>query len=138
MERIVDVQVCDDMLHVVTDAGNTYSKSLLFYPILRDATDHQRARFEIGPMGDDIHWPLIDEDIHISSVMREEAPIVENVISSVFKRFSFLNVSAVARRLGIHKSLLAQYIYGTSTPSKEREVEILNALREMGSELVSL
>ena len=48
-----------------------------------------------------------------------------------------LNASAVARRLGIRQSLLAQYISGTKKPSEERLHAIENIIHKIGKELVS-
>ena len=46
--------------------------------------------------------------------------------------------SAVARRLGIRQSLLAQYISGTKKPSEERSRKILNAIHDIGKELIAV
>ena len=51
---------------------------------------------------------------------------------------SELNASAIARRLGMAQSLLAQYISGSKKPSKEREDLILNEIRKVGAELQSI
>ena len=47
-------------------------------------------------------------------------------------------MSEVARSLGMHKSLLSKYIYGTKKPSEKREKEILDALRELGRQLANI
>ena len=62
----------------------------------------------------------------------------ENAITATFRKFPFLNVSEVARSLGMHKSLLSKYIYGTKKPSAKREKEILDALRELGRQLANI
>ena len=67
MEAIVKVWFEDNRIYILTDPGNTYSRSLKAFPLLRRATAEQRALYEIGQDGDDIHWEDIDEDIHISS-----------------------------------------------------------------------
>ena len=56
-------------------------------------------------------------------------------ISRFFLTHPELNASAVTRRLGIQQSLLAQYIRGLKKTSAEREQMILDAIREIGSEL---
>lgn len=48
-----------------------------------------------------------------------------------------LNASAVARRLGIAQSLLAQYISGSKKPSPERERMILTEIHKIGEELAT-
>lgn len=62
----------------------------------------------------------------------------DNEIARIFSRFDVLNVSAVARHVGINKSLLSKYIYGIKTPSQSRVDEIKQALREVGRELVGM
>jgi len=49
-----------------------------------------------------------------------------------------LNASAIARRLGMKQSLLAQYINGTKKPSKVREIQIVDAIKQVGEELASV
>ena len=49
-----------------------------------------------------------------------------------------LNVSAVARRIGIRQSLLASYIKGTKKPSNERKTQILNAIHSIGQSLMNV
>lgn len=46
----------------------------------------------------------------------------------IFKRFPQLNVSEVARSMGINKSLLSKYIYGIKKPSDIRKMQIKEAL----------
>ena len=55
----------------------------------------------------------------------------------MFNRFPWLNVSEVARYLGINKSLLARYIYGISKPSEQRLQQLREALHTFGKELQS-
>ena len=59
-------------------------------------------------------------------------------VSRLFLTHPELNVSAVARRIGIQQSLLASYIRGTKKPSAIRENEIINAIREIGKELATI
>ena len=49
-----------------------------------------------------------------------------------------LNASAIARRLGMSQSLFAQYISGTKKPSQERVDLILDTIKNIGHELVSV
>ena len=103
-----------------------------------DATDEQRAKYEIGLDGDDIHWDEIDEDIHISSFFESVEPDMNNPIANIFNRFPQLNVSEVARTIGINKSLLSRYIYGIKIPSLQRTEQILNTIRQIGREMASI
>lgn len=137
MEKIVKISFSGNDICVVTDSGKQYRKALEFFPTLQEATPAQREQYQINKFGDAVRWAEIDEDIHISSLTDGAQPI-ENAIGIVFRRFPILNVSEVARTLGMHKSLLSKYIYGTKIPSEKREKEILDALRELGRELANI
>ena len=128
----------DGRLYIQTNLDNTYSRPLEAFPRLLDATLDQRSRYEIGPEGDDIHWEDIDEDIHITSFFKHAEPDTENAIADVFRRFPQLNVSEVARSIGIDKSLLSRYIYGIKKPSEKRKKHIMDYIRKLGREMASL
>ena len=49
-----------------------------------------------------------------------------------------LNVSAMARRMGITQSLMAQYISGKKTPSESRLNLIYDTLHAVGRELIAV
>jgi hypothetical protein len=60
---------CDaENLHVTLADGRTLSAPLWWYPRLVDATPAARNVVELMPMG--LHWPEIDEDISIASILR--------------------------------------------------------------------
>lgn len=65
---------CDDAhLHVTLADGRALSTPLWWYPRLVDATPDERADVELMAMG--IHWPEIDEDISVASMLRgQKAP----------------------------------------------------------------
>lgn len=65
---------CDsEHLQVTLADDRAIRAPLWWYPRLRKASPEQRARVELMPMG--IHWPEIDEDISIASILRgEKAP----------------------------------------------------------------
>ena len=138
MEKIIKVWFDKGRIFIKTDQGNTYSRPLEAFPLLFEATEQQRARYEIGLEGDDLHWDDIDEDIHISSFYETAEPDTNNVIAHVFKRFPQLNVSEVARTIGINKSLLSRYIYGIKKPSEKRTNQILETVRQLGREMAAL
>lgn len=137
MEKIIKISFCGNDICVVTDSGKEYRKALEFFPTLKDATPSQREHYQINKFGDAVRWAEIDEDIHITSLTDGAQP-TENAITTTFRKFPFLNVSEVARSLGMHKSLLSKYIYGTKKPSEKREKEILDALREFGRQLTQI
>lgn len=138
MEKIIQVWFEDGRIFIKTDKENTYSRPLEAFPLLLEATPEQRAQYEIGLEGDDLRWEEIDEDIHISSFFVKAEPNTDNIIAKVFERFPQLNVSEVARTIGINKSLLSRYIYGIKKPSEKRTEQILQAIRQLGRDMASI
>ena len=120
-----------ERIYIETDDGRTLWQSILYYQRLKNATDEQRNDYELGHFG--IHWEEIDEDISYESFEYDNPE--PTGISRIFLTHPELNASAVARRLGIQQSLLAQYIRGLKKPSAEREQKILDMIREIGCEL---
>ena len=119
-------------------ADRVCSRPLEAFPLLMEATNEQRSNFIIDPHGDAVRWPEIDEDIHVSSFLEQKEPDEDNEIARIFRRFPQLNVSEVARQMGINKSLLSKYIYGIKTPSEHRRMEIKRALHTLGEELLTV
>ncbi len=68
---------CDSKhLTVKLRDGRILQAPLWWYPRLRDASAAQRARIELMPLG--IHWPDVDEDISIASILRgQKAPMAK-------------------------------------------------------------
>ena len=120
-----------ERIYIETEDGRTLWQSILYYQRLKNATDEQRNDYELGHFG--IHWEEIDEDISYESFEYDNPE--PTGISRIFLTHPELNASAVARRLGIQQSLLAQYIRGLKKPSAEREQKILDMIREIGCEL---
>lgn len=135
---IVKVWFENGRILVQTDDGVILSRPLEAFPALLDATPEQRNHFEIGLYGDDIRWEELDEDIHLTSFLEKAEPDPDNEIAAIFKRFPQLNVSEMARTIGINKSLLSRYIYGTKKPSPSRKEQILEAIRRLGKEMASI
>ena len=60
---------CNDRHLTVTLAdGRVLQTPLWWYPRLLAATAGQRSQIELSPLG--IHWPKIDEDISVASMLR--------------------------------------------------------------------
>ncbi len=138
MKTIKKIWFTNDRIFMRTADGGEYSRPLEAFPVLKDATDSQRNDFKIGRFGDDVRWEILDEDIHINSFFETKEPDITNEIGEIFGRFPQLNVSEIARWMGINKSLLSKYIYGIKTPSKERKNQIIAALHALGEELVAI
>ena len=138
MAKIEKVWFDSHRVYVQTDSGEQLSRPLEAFPVLKDASIEERKNYRIGRFGDDIRWEKLDEDIHLSSFYETAEPNPENEVGRIFKRFPQLNVSEMARYIGINKSLLAKYIYGIKKPSVERMQKIRQAFHMMGQELIAV
>jgi len=66
----IDVTVTDDRLIVALADGRELSAPLAWFPRLSDATAEQRGKWRLIRRGHGIHWPQVDEDISIASLLR--------------------------------------------------------------------
>ncbi|MBI3463139.1 MAG: DUF2442 domain-containing protein [Planctomycetes bacterium] len=69
-ERVKDVRVDEDALHVDLLDGRTITVPLAWYPPLLHATAEQRGNWMISGGGYGIHWPDIDEDLSTEGLLR--------------------------------------------------------------------
>ena len=123
-----------DRIYGLTDKGESVWQSLLWYRKLRAASEAQRNDYEMDDEG--IHWYHLDEDISFESFGYDDRE--PQGIALVFLSHPELNAAAVAGRLNISQSLMAQYISGLKKPSKEREALILSELKSIGRDLANL
>ena len=138
MRTIEKLWFDSERIWIQTDDLQKFSRPLEAFPALKEASNEERMSFKINNLKDSIRWEQIDEDIHISSFFEEQEPNYENEIALIFKKFPQLNISEVANSIGIHKSLLAKYIYGIKKPSEQRKQEIKNALHDLGKQLLAV
>jgi hypothetical protein len=66
----VDVTVTDDQLVVILADGRELAAPLTWFPRLLEATDDQRRKWRLIGRGQGIHWPDVDEDISVASLLR--------------------------------------------------------------------
>lgn len=59
-------------------------------------------------------------------------------LTAVFSEKPYLNLSVIAQKLGINRSLMAQYASGNKFPSPERALEIEEAIHDLGRDLLQL
>lgn len=135
MEKIKNIWFDENRIFMRTTEGHILSRPLEAYPELKEASMEERNNFTIDEDCESIRWEDLDADMHISSFYETSEPNTINEVAIMFSRFPWLNVSEVARVIGINKSLLARYIYGISNPSEQRLQQIKNALHAMGTEL---
>jgi hypothetical protein len=83
--RIERVWFDNDNIYVVTDSAHTIGNPLIWFKRLSNATAEERNNYELGPFGESIHWPAIDEDLSLEG-------------------FSILNSSCTTRKYKIAKN----------------------------------
>ena len=66
----VDVTVMDDRLVVILADGRELAIPLAWFPRLLEATPEQRRNWRFIGRGHGIHWPDVDEDISVASLLR--------------------------------------------------------------------
>jgi hypothetical protein len=66
----IDVQVRDETLHAVLADGRELTAPLAWFPRLLEATPEQRRHWRLIGHGQGIHWPDVDEDISVASLLR--------------------------------------------------------------------
>ena len=133
MEKIEKIWLTDDAVWIRTAEGKETFEKFNDYPRLRYATKKQRANYEADEYG--IHWRDIDEDLSFEGFFDKKET---TELYKLFMAHPELNVSAIARRIGISQSLMAQYISGRKKASKARLSLILDTVRAIGQELIAV
>lgn len=137
-ETIKRVWFENERIYMLSSHDKVYSRPLEAFPILKEASNENRNAFTITHHGSALRWKVLDEDIHISSFFNTEEPDMQNEVAAIFKRFPQLNISEIARQMGINKSLLSKYIYGIKKPSHDRLSLIKDTLHALGRELMEV
>ena len=68
----VDVTIDEAALHFILADGREISAPLEWFPRLRDASPEQRQHWRLIGKGIGVHWPEIDEDIAVATLMRNQ------------------------------------------------------------------
>ncbi len=131
--RIEKVWLTDTEVWIRTDKGEVACEQLSDYPRLKYASREQLRNYETDEYG--IHWPDIDEDLCFEAFFKKQ-PTTD--LYRLFMAHPELNVSAMARRIGISQSLMAQYISGKKTPSDSSLNMIYDTLHAVGHELIAV
>ncbi|MDR0939728.1 MAG: DUF2442 domain-containing protein [Mediterranea sp.] len=134
MIKVDKVWTTADAIYIQTVDGKVGQEKFDEFPRLRWATPEQRNNYEVGAFG--IHWEELDEDLSFEGFFDERRE--ETALYKLFFNHPELNASAVARRMGMKQSLLAQYISGAKKPSEERTKEIMDTIRKVGAELCAV
>lgn len=130
MEKIKNIWFDGEWIYGLGDDGVTYRQSLLWYKRLFEASEQDRAQFEISTIG--IHWPALDEDISFESFGYPEAE--PSRLQRFFLTHPEINTSGFARRFGLNASLLRSYVNGFKTPSKQKENELIELIHQLSKE----
>ena len=64
------VRVTDDTLTVELVDGRTVSAPVTWFPRLAHATADERSNWRLVGRGEGIHWPDLDEDISVDSLLK--------------------------------------------------------------------
>ena len=65
----IDVDVSDALLRITLADGRELAAPLEWFPRLRDATAEQRRHWRLIGRGQGIHWPDIDEDVSVRTLL---------------------------------------------------------------------
>lgn len=68
------VEFADDLMQVFLTDGRMISVPVIWFPLLHEATPEQREQYEIGGGGVSLHWPEIDEDLSVASLLAGADP----------------------------------------------------------------
>lgn len=131
--NIEKIWLTDTAIWIRTSEGKEACEVFDDYPRLRNATQEQRLQYEADAFG--IHWEALDEDLSYEGFFSKQEP---TALYKLFMAHPELNVSALARRMGISQSLMAQYISGKKKPSESRLAMIYETIREVGKELMAV
>ena len=139
LNDILKVWFSENQISIETKNGIVKSHPLRWFPPLEKATLEQRNNFELSHFG--IHWPELDEDLSFEGFFtfnKDEIDAQKSEIQKVFAKFPELNISELARRIGISPTLMRHYACNVKQPSPERIKQIKDALHEVGRELIAV
>ena len=136
---IIDIKkvwVDNESVNIETKQGQVRSLAIADFRLLKNATPAQLQSFEVGKFG--IHWVELDEDLSFEGFFNQNPEELAPDIARIFNSFPEINLSAIAKRVGINQSLMAKYKCGILKPTPKRLKEIETALHELGSELLAV
>lgn len=64
------VEITADALRLILADGREVTAPLAWFPRLLDATTDERNQWRLIGGGVGVHWPAIDEDISVASLLR--------------------------------------------------------------------
>jgi len=139
--KIDKVWFDDENIYIQTNDGTQKSHPLRWFDRLWNATQEQRAHFELSNWSDSIHWPELDEDLSLEGFYtfdKDEIERQENEVSRVFSRFPEINITKFAELVKINRSLLASYVCNERKPGLKNKKQIEAALHQLGKKLLAV
>ncbi len=106
----------------------------------------EKVSLPVGTMGDsieEIRKKMIDalnlhQKHHHKSLVKESDLDFQFDLASFFAYYKVINAKALGVRIGMHQSLLAQYISGKKKPSTRQVERIMEGIQEVAHELLKL
>lgn len=128
--EVTNVWLTDDAVWIKTADGREEKELFADYARLKNAPREALEDYYVSEFG--IHWKILNEDLAFECFFMKKP---KSPLYKLFLSHPEINVSALARRLGISQSLMAQYVGGAKKPSAERMQAIVNEIRKIGAEL---
>ncbi|MBL0257891.1 MAG: helix-turn-helix transcriptional regulator [Bacteroidetes bacterium] len=106
----------------------------------------EKISLPVGTMGDsieEIRKNMIDalnlhQKHHHKTLVKETDLDFQFDLASFFAYYKVINAKALGERIGMHQSLLAQYISGKKKPSSRQVERIMEGIQEVAHELIRL
>jgi len=139
--KIEKVWFDKDTIFIQTTDGTQKNHPLRWFDRLWNATTEQREKYEIGPLGDSIHWEELDEDLSLEGFYtynKDEIEKQRNEVSLVFSQFPAINITKFAEQVKINRSLLASYVCNEKKPGAKNKKQIETALHQLGKQLMAV
>lgn len=136
MEKIQEIWFDSGRIYMRSVSGNTFSRPLEAFPVLKDANDVERQQFYVWGNGEYVRWKALDEDLSVDSFMETTEPNPYNEVAEIFKRCPWLNIGEVAKFIGMPKAVLDRFIYGIWKPKDETLALIKGGIKSMCDELL--
>lgn len=135
MEKIQEIWFNNGRIYMRSKSGRIFNRPLEAFPILKDASDIERQQFYVWGDGEYVRWKNLDEDLSVESFMDTTEPNYNNEVSRIFKKCPWLDVSEVAKFLGMPKAVLDRFIYGIWQLKDETLSFIKSGIKAMSAEL---
>ncbi|MBL0066212.1 MAG: helix-turn-helix transcriptional regulator [Bacteroidetes bacterium] len=106
----------------------------------------EKVSLPVGTMGDsieEIRKNMIDalnlhQKHHHKALFKEADLDFQFDLASFFAYYKVINAKALGERIGMHQSLLAQYISGKKKPSTRQVERIMEGIQDVAHELIRL